>query len=357
MAPPRFQPLVASLVALAAWLPAPPAWAAPEPSPSEISVARHLFDEARAAEDAGRWREAADKFRSAIAIKDTPGMRFHLARCEEEQGAFVEALVEYDRARELMDAGVKAADVEKLLPGARERVRAKVALLTIKLPSEVQNALVELDDKVLSHTAVGEPIPANPGKHRITAVAAGRSRFAGEVELGVGEVKQLTLEMPEATTAPVLVRATPFEERSAAPAPVSAGSPPAKDDPVSAKTIALVGEGALFVAGLATGIGFTIAKSSANKDYTDAASQVTDPGGCNEPKSGSKAAQYCPALLDAIDRRDRDGTIATVGFIGAGVSAAAFGLTLFLWPRGETPATVHARASRDGMSVSLSGSF
>lgn len=357
MAPPRFQPFVAGLVALAAWLPAPPGWAAPEPSPSEISVARRLFDEARAAEDAGRWREAADKFRSAIAIKDTPGMRFHLARCEEEQGAFVEALVELDRARELMDAGVKAADVEKLLPSARERVRAKVALLTIRLPAEVQSALVELDEQVVSHSVVGQPIPINPGKHRVTAVAVGRSRFAGTVELGRGEVKQLTLEMPEATTAPVIVRSTPFEERKAPQAPTATPPAASSDQSGSGKTIALVGEGALLVAGLATGIGFTVAKSSANKDYMAAASQVPESGGCNDPKPGTKAAQYCPTLLDSLDRRNRDATVATIGFIGAGVSAAAFGLTFFFWPRGDSPAAVHARASRDGLSLTLSGSF
>src|SRR5262249_11935603 len=103
-------PFFALCLALAPLFGAPAARAAQEPSPTEISVARRLFDEGRAAEDAGRWREAAEKFRKATSIKDTPGMRFHLARCEEEQGAFVEALVEYDRARELIDSGVRAAD-------------------------------------------------------------------------------------------------------------------------------------------------------------------------------------------------------------------------------------------------------
>ena len=131
-----FPPLLFALsslgIALALATPVP-AMAA-EPTASEISVARRLFDEGRAAADAARWAEAAGKFRRAVAIKDTPGLRYHLARCEEEQGSFVEALIEYDRARELIDAGTRAADVEQLLPAARERVRAKVALLTLRLP-------------------------------------------------------------------------------------------------------------------------------------------------------------------------------------------------------------------------------
>src|SRR5687767_14734210 len=110
-------PASPSSLALACWVGLVVSVASPsaaaEPSPSEISVARRLFDEGRAAADAARWAEAAGKFRRALAIKDTPGIRFHLARCEEEQGAFVEALIEYDRARELIDAGTKAPDVEK----------------------------------------------------------------------------------------------------------------------------------------------------------------------------------------------------------------------------------------------------
>jgi tetratricopeptide (TPR) repeat protein len=109
--PSRLQPLLSVSALVGASLLTPSLGFAAEPTPSEISVARRLFDEGKAAEDAARWREAADKFRQAAAIKDTPGIRFHLARCEEEQGAFVEALVEYDRARELIDSGVKAPDV------------------------------------------------------------------------------------------------------------------------------------------------------------------------------------------------------------------------------------------------------
>ena len=82
-------------LASAALAAAPRVAAAAEPTPSEISVARRLFDEGKAAEDAGRWREAIEKFRKAIAIKDTPGLRYHIAKCEEESGALVEALRNY----------------------------------------------------------------------------------------------------------------------------------------------------------------------------------------------------------------------------------------------------------------------
>src|SRR4051812_27730192 len=276
------KPISALLFALVPLFGATLGHAAAEPTPSEISVARRLFDEGRAAEDAGRWREAAEKFRKATAIKDTPGMRFHLARCEEEQGAFVEALVEYDRARELLDSGMRAADVEKLLADARERVRAKVALLTLRLPEGVQNVSVELDGKALSAQVLGVPMPINPGKHRLSALAVGRTRFASELELATGEVKQLAIDLPIATTVPPAAPAAPV----AAPvhpavATSVSPSPYAADASVSPRSVVLVTEASLTAVGLATGIVFMALRSSADDRIGKANQNVIDsvPGG------------------------------------------------------------------------------
>jgi hypothetical protein len=349
------QPLLALLLALVPALQAAVAQAAPEPTPSELSVARRLFDEGRAAEDAARWHEAAEKFRKATTIKDTPGMRFHLARCEEEQGAFVEALVEYDRARELLDSGLRAADVEKLLADARERVRAKVALLTVRLPSGVENVSVELDGKALSGSVLGAPMPINPGVHRVSAVAVGRQPFAKELALGTGEVRQLPIELPVATTVP--------EAAPAAAAPALATAPrrelPANDTAVPMRTIVLVGEASLFAAALGTGIVFSVARGSATDRYEDANRTVleslhgSDPNGtaCSPPRAG------CAELDEASRDRAHAAAFATGGFVAAGVSAAAFGLTYWLWPSGGAPAEVQASVAPGHAGLSISGRF
>jgi hypothetical protein len=336
-------PLFALLLALPTALFAVSASAASEPTPTELSVARRLFDEGRAAEDAARWHEAADKFRKATAIKDTPGMRFHLARCEEEQGAFVEALVEYDRARELIDSGIRAADVEKLLADSRERVRAKVSLLTLRLPEGVQNVSVELDGKALSAQVLGVPMPINPGKHHLNAVAVGRTTFTGELELGTGEVKQLAIELPIATTVPPRTPVAPQPEPAHATGVSLTPARPA-DVAVSTRTVVLVGEASLSVAGLATGIVFMVARSSAADRMTKANENVvlSVPGG--DPDGTACALKSPPAACGDLDqaRQDhlRDGNWATAGFVAAGVSAAAFGLTYWLWPHATPPAQV-----------------
>lgn len=343
-------PLLLSLCLALPAVAAPSLARAAEPSASEISVARRLFDEARAAAEGARWAEAAGKFRRASAIKDTPGIRYHLARCEEEQGAFVEALIEYDRARELLDAGVRAADVEQLLPVARERVRAKVALLTLRLPEGIQNASVQIDGKALSASVLGVPMPINPGRHRVQAVAVGRTTFSQEISLALGEVRELPVELPFATTAPAVQ--TPE---------ATSGQPvdrlPEHDTGVSTRTLVLIGEASLAAVGIGTGILFTLSKSSANDRFETANRKVldqvggSDPDGtaCNEPRPG------CVELTEASADAEQAGNLALVGFVAAGASAAAFGLTLWLWPDAEPTVAVQAAPNRG--FVSLSGRF
>jgi len=332
--------------------------AAAQPSASEISVARRLFEEGRAAADASRWAEAAGKFRRALAIKDTPGIRFHLAHCEEEQGAFVEALIEYDRARELIDAGSKAPDVEKLLPEARERVRAKVALLTLRVPEDVQNVSIQIDGKALSGSVVGVPMPINPGRHRLNAVAVGRTAYSAEVSLGLGEVREVAIALPFATTAPARPAPEPAAGAGAGAAPAARDTAVSSDSGIPARTIVLVGEASLFAAALSAGVIFTFSKSSAQDRYDEANRQVlaqvggSDPDGtaCSVPRLG------CNELEAARQDRDQAATWATVSFVAAGTSAAAFGLTWWLWP-GSKPPSVAVSGGAGGGSITLSGNF
>lgn len=348
----RLNLIVSFAVTAGVALGAPRPALAAEPTPSEISVARRLFEEGKAAEDAQRWPDAADKFRQAAAIKDTPGIRFHLARCEEERGALVEALVEYDRARELIEGGVKAPDVERLLRDARERVRAKVALVTLRLADGTQNVSVSVDGKPVSASVLGLPLPINPGRHRVQAAAPGRTPYDKELQLGTGEVREVALELPFATTAPAVPATSPAQPKSAA-------ARRSGDTSVPTRTIVLVGEGSLFAAALGTGIVFSIARSSAqgrldraNETVLEQVDADDDAGSaCRQPLEG------CADLERARQDRERAGTLAVAGFVAAGVSAAAFGLTWWLWPTGSAPAEARVGVAPGRVDLALSGRF
>jgi hypothetical protein len=339
-------------LALASSLSAAPVWSRPEPTSSELSVARRLFEEGKAAEDAGDFRAAAEKFRRAASIKDTPGIRFHLARCEEEQGAFVEALVEYDRARELLESGVKAADVEKLLPGARQRAMTQVALLTIKLPPDVGDANVELDGKPLAASVLGVALPINPGKHRLTAAAAGRANYSFNIDVRSGEGVQLDVELPLLANAAPAPIAPPRRPETA---------PRRAESSTQGRSALLITEATLGAAGLTTGILFMVLRGAADDRYQTANQTVLASVGGSDPRgvacSGEMPPAACAELREAGRDRTRNTTIATAGFITAGASAAAFGLTYWLWPDTSAPSSAGVSIGVAGSTVSLAGRF
>src|SRR3954468_19292207 len=102
-------------------------WAFAEPTPTEIAVARRLFEEATELEGRSEWTEARAKLTEAVGVKETPGLRFHLGYCAEQLGEFVAALLQYDRAVDLIRAGATAPDVARQLEPAKARVEGKIA--------------------------------------------------------------------------------------------------------------------------------------------------------------------------------------------------------------------------------------
>src|SRR5215470_9747095 len=107
-----------------------------EPNAADIASARRLFSEATVLREAGQWAEAAAKLREAIAIKETPGLRFHLAHCEEQMGRLLAARDDYDRADALIREGATASDVAALLEPARAALRERIPTLVVRAPSD-----------------------------------------------------------------------------------------------------------------------------------------------------------------------------------------------------------------------------
>ena len=317
--------LAASMVVTLTWAPT----AGAEPSAAEIAVARKLFREATRFEKEKKWAEAEQKLRAALAIKETPGLRYHLAFCQEKQGKLVNALVDYDRADELIQSGVKAKDVEKLLADARTALRERVPTLTIKLPDDApDDTVVDVDGAALKSAVLGQAMPINPGSHTVKVSAEGRQPFTAELRLGEKERRTVNVVLPLQTKA----KATP------PPATAAQGDSGVATDSSgwSTRTWVLLAEGAVTAVGLGVGIFYTLDKGKAN-DEIDEAESVVDAetggssSGCNQAGLSSKARDACDQLPGLFDDRDRANTLATVGFVGAGVGAAAFATTFILW--------------------------
>lgn len=318
-----------------------PAWA--EPRTSEVETARSLFDEATALERQSAWREASAKLDAALAIKETPGLHFHRAHCAEQLGELVLAARHYARSEALIRAGATAPDVEELLVAARARVLARVPRLTLALPNDVPGTTLEIDGRPVSDDS-GTPVLLDPGRHRIVARAPGRRDFEMEITLAEGQTQTLEVVLSE--------------PRPADPASVPPKQPNAERETpgMGAREIVLISEATLAVAGLATGIGFSIAKASAS-DRADRAKSAVDPSN-PDGASGCPSANptACAELDDANDDGKRASRFATVGFVAAGVGAAATVLTWVLWPSSGSVATSFEPGTH-GAKLSVLGRF
>lgn len=295
-----------------------------EPTPSELVLARRLFADASALEEAGNWPAASAKLREALAIKETPGLRYHLAHCEEQAGSLVAASLEYARASELIRAGAQAPDVAQLLALADQRLVAQIPKLVLDVPADIQGVSVEIDGHPISSAILRNPIPLDPGRHAIVAHAPNRGDFNERVDLTVGQSHTLVLVFPERGVAP---------PPSSASTPARPVVPVAERRGVAPRTIALIGEGALAAAGLGVGIGFTVARADAAERIRHAQGEIdartgSGDGGCQDAATSPE----CTELRSAIDAHRRSSLLMTVGYVGAGVGLAAGVLTWVLWP-------------------------
>jgi hypothetical protein len=330
-----------------------------DPAGPDLSAAKLAFESAVSLEGERHWAEAAVKLRQAIAVKDTPGLRFHLAHCELEQGRLVEASLEYEGASELLRQGAKAPDVQKLLGPASEALKSRIPRLTVELPPDLSSPSAALDGKPYPPSELALGVPLNPGRHVLRVTAAGRRPFEQVLVLNEGEPETVRPQL--AVAAPPVTPAMP-RVQSAAPSakPSPTPAPPARDtQSSSAKLYLLIGESVLTVAGLGVGIGGQLSASSASDRVATAQRRIDDvAGGDGSACSRAELSGACTDLHAAITDHDNAMTLSEVGFIGAGVGAVALVTTWLVYPDStSTASAVRVHPVAGFGRVGLVGSF
>jgi hypothetical protein len=303
---------------------------AAEPTSAEIAAARQLFADARAAEEAEDWTSAASKIRQAISIKETPGLRFHLAYCEEHLGMLVEALVDYERAEDA--ARSKNDDVEKKVGPRKEALRKRTPTITVLLAADMNDAALAIDGHAVASTLIGKPIPQNPGKHHVVASAPGRRPYSADLALAEADSIVVTVALPAAMSpeAQASSNASPASQPAGSE---SVASRAATAEAWSPRTYVLVGEAVVTIAAIGVGVGYMLSASAA-EDRSDRYRGQLPPSlpGYPDPCWGSGSNQVAcadleQAVAEAKDRR----FLSKIGFVGAGVGAVAFAATWLFW--------------------------
>jgi serine/threonine-protein kinase len=150
---------------------------------ADTAAAQALFDAARQLMAQGRHAEACPKLEESQRLDPGIGTQFNLAACYEHIGRTASA---WSMFLEVAGAA-KAAGQPEREKVARQRaaaLEAKLTRLTITAPPDAPEDLqVKRDGAPVGRAQWGIPVPVDPGKHTVEAVARGRRPFARTVEL------------------------------------------------------------------------------------------------------------------------------------------------------------------------------
>jgi hypothetical protein len=355
----RTRSLIAALLLAASSAALPCRNAAAQEKDAVTDMARRRFQEGVKFFDQKKYEEARAAFLQAYALKHHPAVLLNLAHSEIRSGHNVEAarhFATYLRDPPPSATAAEKAEAEKALSSARAKLgRIQVSVAT--------GAEVVVDGESLGQAPLPDAVDAAPGNHTVEARLGGRTTSTSvTVTLGKTVTASLAVDgnapptpppppspppQPAATpTPPPPPPETPEAPPPPQPEPPKAGS--VVDTSVQLSTsgrepffswlghspVGLVGVGLTGI-GLGVGIGFALSasKASDNADSVAAAIQAqidgdnkmgnkTPPNVCSSSVSAAVTARYqkaCGVLSDDFDKRDSDKTIATAGFVGAGV--------------------------------------
>jgi hypothetical protein len=210
-------------------------------SDSQRAGARDLFKAGDQLQRAGQFADALDKFQRAQQVFAAPTNVLRIAECDAALGRLVESAEAYREVlRTPLPAGAPpafqaAVDQAK---GELAQVEPRVPRLTVQVqPSGVQSPQMQIDGQSISAALIGEPMPLDPGIHKLAVIAPGYASTEQTVDLNERDAKTVTVALnaipgvtygpaaaPSASAAPAPTGETP------APPPViqaiDAGPPP-----------------------------------------------------------------------------------------------------------------------------------
>ena len=195
-------------------------------APVVTSTARRLFEQGLKQVDAQQWNEAEISFRQAIALRDSPVIRFNLAVTLIE----LQRLVEAAALLHSVDADPGApTDVRAKLPDLLESVERRTAKLTLRLDGETDGAAVALDQRTLMPEELGRKLPVDPREHLVRLLHHDKEVEVRHVALSEGEERLLVLELPASALPPVVL---PVAEAvtPAAPAALALATAPSSSE-------------------------------------------------------------------------------------------------------------------------------
>jgi hypothetical protein len=212
-----------------------PALARAQVSEAERAAARELFRQGDELQRASKFGDALDKFQRAQQVYGAPTNLLRIAECDAALGRLVESAEAYRAVLRTSVAGGAAPAFQAAIDQARaelEQVAPRIPSLTVvvEAPPGASKLQLQIDGQSVSAALIGEPIPLDPGAHKVLVFAPGFSDSQEQIELREQDKKTVSLALTAIPRVAVTQAVAPGDASLAAPgstAPPGATSQPA----------------------------------------------------------------------------------------------------------------------------------
>ena len=321
----------------------------------DLAQARATFTLGDEHFSASRYQEACDAFESVLKVVEVPAVAYKAGLANEKLGRLVRSSELYSRATQLKPNQFWADKQTQLKAqrearAAQQAVNGRIPTLTLEFRGDVSEiAVISIDDVKLSREALSTPQRLDPGNHVLrTTMKNGRS-LTEAITLAESESKTVNLDLSQ-TIAPANLVAAP-DPVVTLPAPSMVTPPSGHVAPSKLATDASqrrsaqqwIGYASLGVGAAGFLVGATAGIVAWSK-YSDMKSQCGGSRDC----AGATYDRLNPPY-------ESWQTASTVGFVVAGIGAAAGVTLLLLHPREEAAPRVSLTVRPDALM--LSGAF
>ncbi len=175
--------------------------------------ARSLFEEGVAHADAAEWREAARKFREAVALRDAPAVRYNLASALVALGEYAEA---ESIARALGDDPATPPDLRDRARELLGQIAENAGRLEVQLRGATRGVTVRIDGEAADASQVLHEFSLEPRGYTVVIERDGREIERREVAVERGRTADVSITVapsPEETAA-AAQEAEPTDEGS-----------------------------------------------------------------------------------------------------------------------------------------------
>jgi hypothetical protein len=312
--------------------------------------------------DQGDNRGAIAKFEEAFHLFPSPKILFNLGRAHFALHDEVEALTDFERFLDESPYAPKESrnEAQRVI----DQLRPRLSYLDLEV--EDTGGRIAIDGREVGTAPLARPVVVTPGAHELRVEKIGMQSSIQTVSPVPGQKLRVVVRLVT-TAAPAPAPVLPVAPAPAAALPAGAPQPEPVVAPGPAAAVPSPSSGSSWhptatwisagaaVLLLGGGITAQILSSSKNADFNAVASGGHPQCTTVAPNDGGGE---CASLLDAAQTRH---TLAIVGFVGAGVAAAAAATFYFTGANGGSGRDVAAAclptSQTPGVSCALSLKF